>query len=115
MPVWRRREPLLLIWAGFARQEIFDWWLRRGAEPVDLPAHRFAERSQTTGRLKWQEVVEGHVIRGMALEGSVRVVTRAADPKEREFFEHPRMPVIEVPLYPDTPIVLPAQEPDLFG
>ena len=105
----------MLPWAGFARSEILDWWLRKGCEAVDLPAARFAERSRSTGRLIWEEVPPELVIRGLSGEGVVRVVTRAADSGEMERFDHPRMPLLEQPRHPRTEVDLPPEEPNLFG
>lgn len=51
-------------WAGFARSEILSWWKKRGAVLIDIPADRFAERSEVTRKLIWDEVAEGFVIRG---------------------------------------------------
>ncbi|MCX7868537.1 MAG: hypothetical protein N2322_01175 [Terrimicrobiaceae bacterium] len=103
------------VWAGFARSEIFDWWVRRGGEVVDLPADRFAERSRRDRRLIWEDIAAGRVIRGLACDGVVRVVTRQASPEELARFDHPRMPVIEPPWHPAADIELPPPEPDLFG
>lgn len=115
VPVVTARGHIRLPWAGFARAEILAWWLGKGGEPVDLPAVRFAERSQSTGRLIWEDIPEGLVIRGLAREGTVRVVTRSATPEEIARFDHPRMPVLEVARFPMPAIPLPPQEPDLFG
>lgn len=95
--------PVAHPWAGFARNEILDWWEKKGCRRVDLPATRFAERSERTGRLVWGVVPQGSVIRGLLdLSGPalVRVVTRPSTDREKLEFEHPRMPVIEPPLHP---------------
>lgn len=106
-------------WAGFARQEILEWWTRRGAAPVDIYANRFAERSDTTGRLEWEDVPKGLVIRGVvdAQSGQplIKVVTRPSSRSESERFDHGRMPVLEPPLFER--IELPPEttaEPELF-
>ncbi len=100
-------------WAGFARSEILSWWQRRGAVLIDIPADRFAERSELTGKLVWADVNEGLVIRGLLdLQTSrplIKVVTRASDPEELEQFQHPRMPLLEPALFAPLP---PAEEKD---
>jgi hypothetical protein len=98
-----------------------EWWQRKGAAPVDLPATRFAERSDRTGQLAWEELPPGHVLLGLidARSGQplVRVVTRAASPAELARFEHPRMPVVLRPSHVTPPfdLGLAPPEPDLFG
>ncbi|MEI6493686.1 MAG: hypothetical protein WCO94_14145 [Verrucomicrobiota bacterium] len=71
-------------WAGFARSEILSWWQRRGAVLIDIPADRFAERSEVTGKLIWDSVEEGLVIRGLVdiqtKQPLIKVVTRASAP-----------------------------------
>jgi hypothetical protein len=95
--------PLLLPWAGFARQEILGWWLRQGGALLDVPAERFAERAEDDGALIWAEVPAGLVIRGLRdARGSVpllKIVTRAATAEEIAQFRHSRMPVIESAIY----------------
>jgi hypothetical protein len=91
------------VWAGFARSEILGWWERRGGELLDIPAERFAERNDQTRRLVWDDVPGGLVLRGVMerVEGSplVRIVTRTATEVEVMRFQHPRMPLLERPLY----------------
>jgi hypothetical protein len=100
------------VWAGFAREEILAWWRQKGGELVDIPADRFAERSEVTGKLVWAEVPPGQVIRGVLdLQGQeplLKVVTRAASAAEQRHFQHPRHPLLETPLFavadlPDPP------------
>ena len=99
-------------WAGFARSEILSWWQKRGAVLIDIPADRFAERSEVTGKLIWDEVAEGFVIRGLVdiqtTRPLIKVVTRASSPEEIPRFQHSRMPLLEVPLYemvyPEDPV-----------
>ncbi|MFZ5807364.1 MAG: hypothetical protein ACOY3I_09195 [Verrucomicrobiota bacterium] len=90
-------------WAGFARKESLDWWKKKGGELVDLPAEKFAERSDATRKLIWDDVPKNMVIRAMldfgAKEPLVKVVTRAATEEEIQQFEHDRMPLLESPLY----------------
>lgn len=104
-------------WAGFARNEILDWWRRKGGALLDIPATRFAERSDQTGKLIWDDVPEGFVIRGLLDRQTwhplIKVVTRAATPAEMEKFQHPRMPLLEVPRFPGIEIPADTQE-DLF-
>lgn len=93
-----------LVWAGFARTEIRAWWERsKQAVPVDIEAESFAERAEDNGELVWDEVPDGFVLRGLRVpsgsESILKIVTRAATPKELEHFRHPRMPVCEEPLY----------------
>jgi hypothetical protein len=91
------------VWAGFARNEILGWWERRGGELLDIPAERFAERSDETRQLIWDEVPGGLVLRGVLVRRSdtplVRVVTRASTEEEMVRFQHPRMPLLNHPLY----------------
>lgn len=107
-------------WAGFARSEILSWWQKRGAVLIDIPAERFAERSGVTGKLVWDDVEEGSVIRGFVdiqtTQPLIKIVTRASNPREIERFQHPRMPLLEKPLFaPLPPGVVSGKEPDLFG
>jgi len=107
-------------WAGFARNEILSWWQKNGAVLIDLPATRFAERSEITGKLIWDEIAEGLVIRGLvdtqAPRPLIKVVTRASTPPELERFQHPRMPLLAVPLFePLSADMDEGNEPDLFG
>ena len=91
------------VWAGFARNEILPWWLRQGGLLLDLPADRFAERSGESGKLVWDEVPRGFVLRGVTdPRGSrpvVRIVTRASTSEELLRFHHPRMPLLETPIH----------------
>lgn len=108
------------VWAGFARREILSWWEKKGAILIDLPADRFAERSEITGKLIWDDVPAGLVIRGLVdiqtCQPLIKVVTRATSPEEMDHFQHPRMPLIESPRFdPVPPGVAPGDEPDLFG
>ena len=96
------------VWAGFARNEIAGWWKKKGWEPVDVPAEKFAERSDRTRQLAWDAVPEGLVVRGV-IEANVevpllKIVTRASSAEELQRFEHPRMPLIEPPLFSAEPL-----------
>ena len=107
-------------WAGFARSEILSWWQKRGAVLIDIPADRFAERSEVTGKLIWDAVADGFVIRGLVdiqtTQPLIKVVTRASSPEEVDRFQHPRMPLLEVPRFATLPPgVEKGGEPDLFG
>jgi len=109
------------VWAGFARDEILDWWRRKGAVELDLFATRFAERSDLSRKLIWDDVPEGLVIRGLLIPEPVhpliKVLTRASSPEELIRFEHPRMPVLGKPLYGPIPKELPesgAEQAELF-
>lgn len=102
LAVWlEERRSAWLIWAGFARGESLGRWLSMGGQLVDIPARRFAERSNRTRRLVWDDVPFGKVVRGIIDSNSgkplLKVVTRAATPEEYARFEHPRMPLIEPP------------------
>jgi hypothetical protein len=107
--------PLRHVWAGFARHEILSWWERKGALLID------AERSEITGKLIWDDVTPGLVIRGLldlqTRNPLIKVVTRASSPEELERFQHPRMPVLESPLFAPVPesLLTAADESDLFG
>lgn len=108
------------VWAGFARHEILDWWQKKGAALIDLPATRFAERSEVTGKLVWEDVAEGLVIRGLVdtqtPQPLIKVVTRASTPPELERFQHPRMPLLAAPLFGPLPLEMDEEsDPDLFG
>lgn len=102
--VWRNQLACeQFVWAGFARKESLGWWKRQGGELVDVPAHRFAERSDRDGQLRWDEVPVGLVVRGLLDPNDgkplLKVVTRASTTEEIARFEHPRMPLIEAPLF----------------
>lgn len=91
-----RDGAIAAAWAGFARSEILGWWIRRGAQEIDLRAERFAERSDRTRKLTWAPVPDSQVIAALfePESGVIKVVTRAATPEEEAFFEHPRMPLL---------------------
>jgi hypothetical protein len=101
--VWAQLTGLRVIWAGFARRETMNWWRKNGAVFVDVPAERFAERSDVTRELRWDDVPRGQVVRGIidhtGKSPVLKVVTRASDATELARFEHPRMPLIETPLF----------------
>jgi hypothetical protein len=102
LAVWlEERRSAWLIWAGFARSESLGRWLSMGAQLVDIPAQRFAERSNRTRRLAWNDIPLGLVVRGIVDSNSgkplLKIVTRAASPEEFARFEHPRMPLVEAP------------------
>jgi hypothetical protein len=103
------------VWAGFARHEIMDWWMKKGGMLLDIHAGSFAERSDTTRRLVWDTVPENHVIRGILdVQSShclIKVVTRAATSEERARFQHPRMPLLECPLFGSAPPAVTDQKP----
>ncbi len=100
------------IWAGFARNEILNWWIQRGGVLLDIPADEFAERSDSSGELVWDAVGQGLVIRALldrqTAHELVKIVTREATPAEREKFQHDRMPVLEKPLHDVSSITVPA-------
>lgn len=86
-------------WAGFARSEILHWWKKQGAEQVAIEATRFAERTDDTRELVWDDVPEGHIIRALLDKRTgkelLKVVTRPATETELARFRHPRMPLLE--------------------
>ncbi len=101
---WRRDQILAaLVWAGFARKESLGWWKRKGGELVDVPAHRFAERSDRGRQLRWDDVPPGLIVRGLVDPNDgkplLKIVTRASTEEELLRFEHPRMPLLEPPLF----------------
>ena len=102
------RSPLgleRLVWAGFAKKESLAWWTGEGGVLLDLPADRFAERSDMTGRLIWSDIPVRCVLRGlMDRRGTsplLKIVTRASTLQEIGVFQHPRMPFLEEMLYGD--------------
>lgn len=100
----RSREGIVRpVWAGFARHEILHWWERKGGVLLDLPAARFAERSDESRKLVWDDVPVGLVLRGVMERRNstpiVRIVTREATPPEALRFGHHRMPILEDPLH----------------
>lgn len=105
-------------WAGFAREEILEWWQRKGGVLIDLPAERFAERSEVTGKLIWGEIESGLVLRGLLdTQGgkpSIKVVTRGATAEEQTHYQHPRMPVLQCPLFPPLELPIEPEEGLLF-
>src|SRR5713101_3622977 len=78
--VWRKTGRAEIPWAGFARSEILEWWKRTGGELVDVPAERFAERSDRTRNLIWDEMPNAQVVRGLiVIENEtplLKIVTR---------------------------------------
>lgn len=110
------------VWAGFATVEKLAFWTkRRGGKLVDVPAQRFAERSNRDGRLIWDDVPPDEVIRGLVDPNDgkpvLKIVTRESTTEELQRFEHPRMPMIEKPLFSATPITAatgPTAQLDLF-
>jgi hypothetical protein len=114
------------VWAGCAREEILEWWKKRGAQMADLHAEKFAERSDRDGKWIWGDVPNGMVIRALIDPSKgpdhalIKVVTRAASPEETAHFEHDRLPLLAPPLYPHTipetgPDTEPPPQMDLFG
>jgi len=105
-------------WAGFARLEIMEWWQRNGGVLLDIYADRFAERSDNTGKLIWDAVPNRFVIRGLldrqSGEPLIKIVTRASTPEEIQKFQHPRMPVLEAPLFPRVEMPDTPDAPELF-
>jgi hypothetical protein len=116
--VWRERGEDHQIWAGFARREVLGWWKRKGGEFVDIPADRFAERSDLDRQLRWEYIPQGHIIRGIIDPNDgkplLKVLTRASTQEEQVRFQHGRMPVVEAPLYSANPIA-PRPEPEVEG
>lgn len=101
---WRNAgAPGRFVWAGFARNEIAGWWRSRGWEPVDVPAEKFAERSDRTRQLTWESIPSGFVIRGIVETGAaspvLKIVTRRSTDDELARYEHDRVPLIEPPLF----------------
>lgn len=117
--VWSRSGALRFPWAGFARRESLGWWKKHGGELVDVPAHRFAERSDRDRKLRWDAVPAGHVLRGIIdpHDGRplLKIVTRASTPKEFARYEHDRMPLLEAPLISAEPIAFPEPIPPAQG
>ena len=105
-------------WAGFARVEILDWWKHKGCTQLDIYADRFAERSDQTGKLIWDDVPRNLVIRGLLDLRSgvplIKVVTRASTPAELQKYQHPRMPVLDKPMFPIMEIPENSDEVELF-
>lgn len=111
-----QRGPVSAAWTGFARSEILDWWKHQGAEEVELTATSFAERSEKTRQLVWDNVPEGQVICAVLDNrenpAQLKVVTRPANEAELTHFEHPRLPLLQKRKFEPVP---PAEEePDLF-
>ncbi len=101
---WKAPRTLAeLVWAGFARKESLGWWRKQGGELVDVPAHRFAERSDRDRQLRWDDVPGGLIVRGLIEPNDgkplLKIVTRASTDEELRHFGHPRMPLIEPPLF----------------
>lgn len=101
------RGKVSIVWAGFARSEIRDWWRKQGAEDVELTATSFAERSEKTGCLVWEDIPEGHVISAIAdhrkKPSLLRIVTRPADAEEEAKFQHARLPVLRIRQFEEVP------------
>ena len=75
-------------------------------------------RVHSTGKLIWDGVEDGFVIRGLVdiqtTQPLIKVVTRASSPEELDHFQHPRMPLLEVPRFAALPPGVVENEPDLF-
>lgn len=112
---WRAGKAEQIVWAGFARRETLAWWKKQGAELVDVPADRFAERSERDHQLRWDDVPQGLIVRGIVIVETksplLKIVTRASTPEELLRFEHPRMPLLEEPLFSAEPIEIVPPEP----
>jgi hypothetical protein len=112
--VWGRAGAARYVWAGFARKESLGWWRKKGGELVDVPADRFAERSDRDRQLRWEAIPREQVVRGLVDPNDgkplLKIVTRASTADELARFEHPRMPVLEAPLVSAEPIPAPAGE-----
>jgi len=112
--LWRAGVQAEFVWAGFARKETLAWWKKKqNGELVDVPANRFAERSDRDGQLRWDDVPAGLVVRGLIDPNGgkplLKIVTRASTAEELERFEHPRMPLLEPPLF-SAEMLEPAEE-----
>ena len=81
---------------------------------MELPIDRFAERSDLSRKLVWDDVKDGLFLRGLIHKLSsedpanppgkpilslVKIITRAATDEEIQHFQHPRMPLIGAPLF----------------
>jgi hypothetical protein len=112
--LWRQGRAEQLTWAGFVRSESLKWWKRQGGELVDVPADRFAERSDRDRQLRWDDIPPGLVVRGLVdpHEGQplLKIVTRRSTPEEFSRFEHDRMPLLEAPIFSAAPIDVPETE-----
>lgn len=116
VPVWSKSGALQLIWAGFARHEMLRWWEKKGGELVDVPADRFAERSDRSRELIWDAIPRGQIVRGLVEKSGpkpmLKIITRASTEGELARFEHPRMPLIEAPLFSSEPVPLSEPAPE---
>jgi hypothetical protein len=105
---WRGGASDQLVWAGFARIEILPWWIARGAECVDVPAERFAKRSDFDRQWRWEDMPRGQILRGLIDPNQgrpvLRIVNRPSLPDEIARFQQPRMPVVEAPLFSAAPV-----------
>ncbi len=94
----RDRERISARWTGFATSEKLAWWEHTWGDPVDIPAEKFAERSELDGFVKWGDVPSGFVIRGLYMKepprDQIKIVTRASTDDEYATFAHPRMPLL---------------------
>lgn len=111
-----QRGAVSAVWTGFARSEILDWWKHQGAEEVELTATSFAERSEKTRQLVWDDVPEGQVICALLDNrenpAQLKVVTRPANEAELTHFEHPRLPLLQKRKF--EPVPPSEEEHDLF-
>jgi hypothetical protein len=120
---WSETGPVYGVWAGFARQETLGWWRRQGGRLVDVPADRFAERSDADRRLIWADVPGGRVLRAWMPSSApgaavlLKIVTRPASAAELAHFGHDRMPVIEPAQYGTRALDVPenSRQGELFG
>ncbi len=109
-----------LEWIGFARGEVLAWWLKRGAEPVEIRAERYSVRSEFDRQVRWCEVPPGFALRGLIDRGRdypvLRLITRPCRPEEQARFQCPRMPVAHPVAFAHPPPSGPeASPPSLLG
>ena len=118
VPVLRGRGAETVRWTGFARAERLDWWKRRGATLVEIPAERFAECSIVSEDLVWQDLQPDEAILGIIVEvggnRTLRVVTRSATAEELLHFQSFRMPVVRHEEYTDVPLPEMMVQPEMF-
>ena len=109
------KGPEAFVWAGFARSEILDWWKGEGAYEAEVSATSFAERSEKTGQLVWEDIPEGFVITALVDIRSqtplLKILTRSSRSEEYSKFGHPRVPVLE---RARLQMFAPAQEPEFL-
>jgi hypothetical protein len=95
--------PFEAVFAGPARSESPDYWIKReGAEAVLIPEiSRFVEKDKQSGRQTWEDVPGGSAMEGLLLPVPpgkdyrlLKIVTQAATPEQLARLGNDRVPIL---------------------